>query len=78
MNSKSTSMFYFVVALLVLGPIGVVAAVLCLGWAWQSISGCFFSGSYSCGQVEWFKAFIFGAIAYGCLNGISTLWNKTK
>jgi len=78
MAGKSSSMFLFVLSLVVLGPIGLVAGIIGLGWAWESFSGCFFSLSYVCGQVEWFKAFIFLAIAVGCFTAIKSMWAKSK
>ena len=78
MAGKSGKMAQFVIGLVVLSPIGIVAGVIGLGWAWESFSGCFLNLSYACGQVEWFKAFIFLMIAVGCFSGIKTLWDKTK
>ena len=78
MANKSASMLYFVIGLVVLGPVGLISGFFSLGWAWDSISGCFLNASMACGQTEWFKAFIFGAITYGCFTSISKLWNRTK
>lgn len=78
MAGKTGNMFLFVLGLVVLAPIGLVSGFLALAWAWESIAGCFFSLSYSCGQVQWFKAFLFGAVAYGCLTIVKNLWDKTK
>ena len=78
MAGKSTSMLLFVLSLVVLGPIGVAAGVIGLGWAWESFSGCFFNLSYVCGQVEWLKAFIFLMIAAGCFAAIKSMWAKSK
>jgi hypothetical protein len=78
MNSKPTSMLLFVLSLVVLGPIGLIAGLFGLGWAWESFSGCFLSLSYVCGQVEWFKAFVFLMIAAGCFTVIKNMWEKSK
>ena len=78
MAGKSAAMIKFVFGFVILAPIGLVSGFIGLGWAWESISGCFLNLSYVCGQVEWFKAFIFIAIALGCINGIKFLWDKTK
>jgi nitrogen fixation-related uncharacterized protein len=78
MAGKSAAMIKFVFGLVILAPISMVSGFIGLGWAWESISGCFLNLGYVCGQVEWFKAFIFIAIALGCINGIKFLWDKTK
>lgn len=78
MAGKSAAMVRFVLGLVVLTPLGVVAAAIGAGWAWEYLAGCFFSLSYICGQDKSFKAIIFLAIAAGCFTGIKTLWNKAK
>ena len=78
MAGKSASMMQFILGLVVLSPIGLVAGVLGLAWAWEYLAGCFFSLSYVCGQDKSFKAIIFLLIAGGCFTGIKNLWDKTK
>ena len=78
MAGKSAEMTKFILGLLVLTPIGLISGVLGLGWAWEWLSGCFFSLSNYCGQGESFKAIIFLMIAAGCFTGVKNLWEKTK
>jgi hypothetical protein len=78
MANKSTSMVLFVLTLLVLGPVLLISGVFAISWAWESISGCFFSLSYVCGQVDFFKAGFFGLISFGSFLGIKTMWDKAK
>ena len=78
MAKKSSAMLQFVLGLVILSPIGAVAGLIGLGWAWEYLAGCFFSLSYVCGQDKSFKAAIFIAIAVFCFGGIRTLWGKTK
>jgi hypothetical protein len=78
MSGKSAAMGKFVLGLVILSPVGVVAGLIGAGWAWEYLSGCFFSLSYVCGQDKSFKAVIFLAIAAGCFTGIKHLWDKAK
>jgi len=78
MENKSVAMVKFVFGLVVLGPIGVAAGIIGLGWIWEYLAGCFFSLSYYCGQGELFKGIVFIFIAGGCFTGIQNLWSKTK
>ena len=78
MANKSMSMVYFVFSLVVCGPIALITGLLSAAWAIQGIGGCFFSLSYTCGQTEWMKTFIFGAIAYGAVTIILKMWAKAK
>lgn len=78
MAGKSAEMAKFIAGLLVLTPIGLLSGVIGLGWAWEYISGCFFSLSNYCGQDKSFKAVIFLMIAFGCYSGVKSLWGKTK
>jgi hypothetical protein len=78
MANKSVAMIYFIITLVVFGPIAIASGLIGAAWAIQSIAGCFFSLSYVCGQVEWLKAFIFGAIAYGSVVLILKMWGKAK
>ena len=64
--------------LVVIGPIGVAAAVISLGWMWEYVAGCFFSLSYMCGQGDLFKGMLFGVIAIGCFSLIKKMWEKAK
>jgi hypothetical protein len=78
MANKGTSMFFFILSLTVAGPIGLVAAIFALSWAWEYIRGCFFSLSYICGQGEILKTMICGAVALGCFALIKGTWDKSK
>jgi hypothetical protein len=78
MANKGTSMVLFILSLTVAGPIGLVAAIFALSWAWEYIKGCFFSLSYVCGQGEIFKTMICGAVALGCFALIKGTWDKSK
>ena len=78
MSNKAGSMFIFILGLVIAGPIGLAAAVLSLAWGWQYVAGCFFSLSYSCGQVDLFKGMIFGALAFGYFTLLKTLWSRAK
>jgi hypothetical protein len=78
MAEKSAAMTKFVLGLVILSPIGLIAGLLGLAWAWEYLRGCFFSLSNYCGQGEVFKAVVFLAIAAGCFTGIKSLWEKAK
>jgi hypothetical protein len=78
MAGKSSKMIQFVFGLVILSPIGIAAGLIGLGWLWEYLAGCFFSLSYVCGQDKSFKAIVFLGIAFGCIVGIKSLWDKTK
>jgi hypothetical protein len=78
MANKSMAMLYFVITLIVCGPIAIACGLIGAAWAIQSIGGCIFSLSYVCGQTEWLKAIVFGGIAYGCVVLILKMWGKAK
>ena len=78
MANKGKNMFLFIASLTVAGPIGLVAAIFAISWAWEYVRGCFFSLSYVCGQGEIFKTGICGAVALGCFTLIKSTWDKSK
>lgn len=78
MAGKSAAMTKFILGLLILTPVGLASGLLGIAWAWEWISGCFFSLSNYCGQSESFKAIIFLMIAAGSFTGVKSLWEKTK
>jgi hypothetical protein len=78
MSKRSIKMTYFVVALVILGPIGVISGIFSIGFLWDSLSGCFFSLSRSCGSFQSFAAVIWGMIAAGSFIGIQRLWKNIE
>ena len=76
--AKGSNMALFVLALVVAGPIGLVAGIIGIGWLWEYVAGCFFSLSYACGQGELLKGMLFGAVSIGSLNLIKNTWDKSK
>jgi len=78
MAGKGTNMFFFVLALLIAGPLGLISAFLCLAWLWEYITSCFFSLARFCGAGSSIKGFLFGLLAMGCFSAIKATWDKSK
>lgn len=76
---KFKQLSIFILALVILGPIGVFFLTGVVENTFLYLSKmCFFSWDYYCGQVDVTVITIQGAISFGCFLGIKVAWDKSK